>query len=122
VVNPHNPQLPPKLSETPPPVRNDRAAAWACVVSNLVLPGLGTFVARHRIAGVLQLVISQTGFLLMLLWAISYALRWIHQGSLPEDLGPSFRFGALGMAFFLLAWFWSVASSIEIVWRSRGPR
>ena len=92
------------------------------MVSNLVLPGLGTFVARHRVAGALQLIISQTGFLLMLLWAISYAVSWMRQGNLPEDLGPSFRLGALGMVLFFLAWIWSVASSIEIVWQSGRQR
>jgi hypothetical protein len=89
------------------------------VVSNLVLPGLGTFVARRRLAGVLQLVISQIGFVFMLLWAISYALSWIRQGSPPEDTGPNFRWGVLGMMLFLLAWIWSLASSIAIVHDSR---
>jgi hypothetical protein len=88
-------------------------------VSNLVLPGLGTFVARRRLAGVLQLVISQIGFVLMLLWAISYALSWIRQGSPLEDTGPNFRWGVLGMMLFLLAWIWSLASSIAIVHDSR---
>ena len=88
-------------------------------MGNLVLPGLGTFVARHRLAGVLQIVISQIGFALMLLWAISYALSWIRQGSPPEDTGPNFCLGALGMVLFFLAWIWSLASSIAIVHDSR---
>jgi hypothetical protein len=89
------------------------------VAGNLVLPGVGTYVARRRISGVLQLIVSQTGFVLMLVWAVSYASRWIRQGSLPEDLGPGFWLGALGMILFLLAWFWSVASSIAILYNSR---
>ena len=55
----------------------------------------------------------------MLLWSISYALRWMRQGSLPEDLGPNFRLGALGVVLFLLAWIWSVASSVAILHDSR---
>ena len=117
--NPHNPLRPPKLSKAQPSATTNRTAAWGCAVGNLVLPGLGTFVARHRLAGALQLAISQAGFLLMLLWSISYALRWMRQGSLPEDLGPNFRLGALGVVLFLLAWIWSVASSVAILHDSR---
>ena len=122
MVDPRNQKQPPKLPETRPPARGNRATAWACVVGNLVLPGLGTFVARHRLAGVLQLIVSQAGFLLMLVWAISYASIWIRQGRFPEDPGPLYFLGIVGMLLFLLAWIWSLASSIEIVWQLRRER
>jgi hypothetical protein len=89
------------------------------VLSNLVLPGLGTFLAHRRVAGVLQLVISQTGFALSLLWTILFVRDWIREGSLPEDVTPHLALGLIGAAIFLLAWIWSLASSVEILYSSR---
>jgi hypothetical protein len=84
-----------------------------------VLPGLGTFVARRRVAGALQLVVSQTGFVLMLLWVISFVRDWIHSGHLPGDITPQLKLGLLGCALFLLGWLWSLASSVSILQNSR---
>jgi hypothetical protein len=89
------------------------------VLSNLVLPGLGTFVAHRRIAGILQLVISQTGFALSLLWAILFVREWVHQGSMPEDITPALAMGLTGATLFLMAWVWSLISSVEILIHSR---
>ena len=89
------------------------------MLGNLVLPGLGTFTAGRRISGILQLVVSQTGFVFMLLWAISFVSDWIRAGSLPEDITPQFKFGLIGCALFLLAWIWSLASSVGILQSSR---
>lgn len=114
-----DPKPPPKLVETRPDRGPGRQAAWACVVSNLVLPGLGTFVARRRIAGILQLAISQTGFALSLLWAILFVREWVRQGSMPEDITPALAVGFTGATLFLLAWIWSLISSVEILINSR---
>jgi hypothetical protein len=87
-----------------------------------VLPGVGTFLARRRVAGVLQLVVSQTGFVLMMLWAVAYVRDWLRAGSPPEDFGTHFGLVLLGMALFFLAWFWSLASSVQILQESRRDR
>ena len=122
MAHPHNPAQPPKLSEAREAAGIDRAAAWGCVLGNLVLPGLGTFVARRRVSGILQLIVSQTGFVFMLLWAMSFVRDWIRLGSLPEDITPQLKFGLIGCALFLLAWIWSLASSVDILWQSRPER
>jgi hypothetical protein len=114
-----DPKPPPKLPETQPESGPARQAAWACVLSNLVLPGLGTLVAHRRIAGILQLIVSQTGFALCLLWAILFVREWVHLGSMPEDITPTLALGLTGATLFLLAWIWSLASSVEILIHSR---
>lgn len=88
-------------------------------MSNLVLPGLGTFFAGHRLAGVLQLVISQTGFVTAMLWTVAWLRDWIRAGAIPEQLGPRLWIALLGIALFLLAWFWSLASSLQILGDAR---
>ncbi|HUI07282.1 MAG TPA: hypothetical protein VL486_09790 [Verrucomicrobiae bacterium] len=113
------PQPPPKLSEFAPPRIVDRSKAWGCVLGNLVLPGVGTFVAHRRTAGILQLIVSQTGFLFMVLWAISFVRDWIHLGSLPEETVSQLGPGLIGCVLFLLAWIWSLASSLSILQSSR---
>ena len=55
----------------------------------------------------------------MMLWAISYVLEWAKRGVLPTDLGSHGLFGLVGTALFLLAWIWSLASSVEILLSSR---
>jgi hypothetical protein len=110
---------PPKLVENQPNRGPARQAAWACLLSNLALPGLGTLVARRRVAGLLQLVISQIGFALCVLWSVLFLRDWIRQGSLPEDITPHLGLALIGPALFFLAWIWSLASSVEILIDSR---
>jgi hypothetical protein len=88
-------------------------------MSNLVLPGVGTFVAGRRMEGVLQLVVSQTGFALCAVWAALIIRDWIHRGSLPEDITSHLWLGVVGVALFLLGWVWSMASSVLILYGSR---
>ena len=113
------PNLPPKILEQSAGDRLRRQAAWGFVLSNLVLPGLGTFAARRRLEGVLQLVVSQTGFGLMMVWTNSFVRMWIRQRSFPEDFGPHAGLCALGLALFFLGWIWSLASSYGILQDSR---
>jgi len=113
------PKTPPKISEVAASGNPRRQAAWGCVMSNLVLPGVGTFVAGRRVEGLLQLVISQTGFALSVVWAVLFVRDWIHQGSLPEDVASGLWLGVAGVALFLLGWIWSAGSSVVILRDSR---
>ncbi len=113
------PNVPPKISEQPTRDRLRRQAAWGFVLSNLVLPGLGTFAARRRVEGVLQLVVSQTGFVLMVVWTSSFVRMWIRLKNFPEDMGPHAALCFLGLALFFLGWIWSLASSYGILQDSR---
>jgi hypothetical protein len=109
----------------PPKIREQRAGgergpqAWGFVLTNLVLPGLGTFAARRRLEGALQLVVSQSGFGLMVVWTISFVHTWMRLGSLPDDFGPHAGLCFLGLALFFLGWIWSLASSYGILQDSR---
>ena len=111
--------LPPKIAEQSAGGARGRQAAWGFVLTNLVLPGLGTFAAGRRLEGALQLVISQSGFALMMVCANSFVRTWIRLGSLPEDFGPHVGFCTLGLALFFLAWIWSLASSYGILQDTR---
>lgn len=114
-----DPTPPPKLVETRPDRGPIRQAAWACALSNLMLPGLGTFLAQRRAVGVLQLVISQTGFVLSLLWAILFARDCLREQGLTEDVTAHLALGLTGATIFLFAWIWSLISSVRILLSTR---
>ena len=113
------PTVPPKLAEKRVDSGHARRAAWIGLLSNLLVPGLGTILAGRRVQGALQLVVSQVGFVLSFIWAVLFVLRWIHEGNVPEDITPHLALGLIGVAIFILAWIWSLASSVEILYASR---
>lgn len=93
-----------------------RAEANNCALINqLATPGLGSLLARRYVAGIGQLLLAVAGFLLVLAWFVLMIAQ------LFEDLksggpGKSYaRFGELGGALFVVAWFWALATSLSVV-------
>ena len=112
--------MPTKTSSAPvPPRLPKRATAWGCVLSNLVLPGLGTFAAGKRVAGLCQIVLSQTGFVLAMIWGVWFAVTFARTGELPPALGPYFWPAMVGLLLFFGAWGWALISSIQILHEAR---
>jgi len=93
-------------------------SAWTYLIANaLVLPGLGSFMGGHRVAGVLQVLLATVGFALTVVWLWSWVSLYLQSG-LPEGLGPRGREGLLGIGLFTASWLWSVASGLAL---ARGP-
>lgn len=95
----------------PPSV--DRAKAWSCLVTNLlVLPGLGSVMAGRK-AGYLQMVLALAGFIVTLIALVRIVLAWAQEFILPND--PAlYRSAIIGIAVFLLSWAWSLLTSLAI--------
>ncbi|MEO6182697.1 MAG: hypothetical protein ABIP71_06300, partial [Verrucomicrobiota bacterium] len=100
---------------------------WRCLMVNqLAFPGLGTIFAGKKI-GFTQAALSLVGFFV----ATGYTCWFIfHQIKLLFDVGTSsqefnaVRFdhwwiGAVGLGLCLIAWSWSLFTSIEIVKSTR---
>ena len=104
--------------ENAPPAQLSRSTAWGCLLANLIVPGLGTLVVYRR-AGIIQVLVSQLGFALTLVWAIWFAVTWAQARTFPDDLGPYFGLGILGAMLFLIAWIWSLASSLNLLRQAR---
>ena len=102
-----------------PPRLPDRATAWGYALGNLVLPGMGTWASGRRAAGVAQLVVSQSGFVLMMSWGVWLTAVWIRTRELPTDVGPFFWLVVAGAVMFFGAWIWALLSSWQIL---RNPR
>jgi hypothetical protein len=88
----------------------------------MVLPGLGSFLARRRVAGVLQAMVAGTGAGLSVWWLFMLVRQWAEEGYFPIDGGEHFRIGIIGVLIFATAWVWSLATSLAVIRAARRPR
>ena len=98
-----------------------RPSAWVCAAINqLAFPGLGTILAGRRV-GYFQAAIMIASFSLtmgFMLWFFICALRALaaqDASHFVEQWRPYAWAGKSGLALFLIAWGWALASSISIV-------
>jgi hypothetical protein len=95
----------------PVPPKADRNTRRNYLLVNLlVLPGLGTFLAGYRLAGSVQAGVALTGFGLTGLWFATFGAAWWQAREFPLDGGPHFAWGITGVALFLAAWCWALAT------------
>jgi hypothetical protein len=87
----------------------------------VTVPGLGSFLARRRIAGAAQVLLAITGNALSVWWFVQFLRQWAEDGYLPTDGGPHFAIGLTGVGVFAVAWVWSLLTSLWIVRASRSP-
>ena len=88
----------------------------------LVLPGLGSFLARRRIAGAAQGMMACLGAGMSLWWLVLLARQWAEDGYFPIDGGDHFRFGVSGVLLFAAAWVWSLATSLSVLRAVKRPK
>jgi hypothetical protein len=84
----------------------------------LVLPGLGSILGGNRV-GWVQAPLAIAGFVLTSVWAVSFAVGWVRAGTFPSEGGPHLRLGLVGVALFVVAWFWALGTSLRILRQSR---
>ena len=60
-------------------------------------------------------VLALTGFALTIWWAVGFVAEWIHTGTIPLELNPRFWTAVGGVLLFIIAWFWSLATSLAIL-------
>src|SRR5262249_23162673 len=112
-----------------PPKILTPSRAWLCVLVNqLAFPGAGSVIAGQKI-GYVQAAIMLVGFVLVMLFLLSYigaAFHLVSDSSLSEQ-----QFRAeyqrwnwawrWGLVLSIAAWAWSLASSVTI-WRQARRR
>lgn len=105
-----------KFSTPAPPRHLERPAAWACLLSNvLVIPGLGTITAGFRITGIIQIVMSLAGMGVTIGWFAWCFMEYYKTRELQEALQLRLWLGCGGVALFMLAWTWALATSLSII-------
>ncbi|MCC6233275.1 MAG: hypothetical protein IT580_11565 [Verrucomicrobiales bacterium] len=96
--------------------RRDRVLV-SVVINQLATPGLGSWIAGRRLAGMGQLALSIAGFLEFMAYfglLIWQSIRALTQG--VETPGPSATLWRTGLLLFGLAWLWSGLTSWQL-WR-----
>src|SRR5512141_1838697 len=103
-------------SNSPPRLLTQSRALYYFVVNQLATPGLGSVMGKRMIPGVAQLVLSVTGFFLILAWMFEYfyrvALQQTDGASAPR---VNNALGKWGLIFFGASWLWSLATSISLL-------
>ncbi len=96
----------------------DQARATNCAVINLAAtPGLGSWIAGRVGAAVGQLILSVIGFCLIIAYLVQMVVNAFKQfDGAPLVAGTSLWLLKLGGGIFVLAWIWSLFTSIS-VWR-----
>jgi hypothetical protein len=99
--------------------RSQEDFAWACLLANLVgVPGVGTLMAR-RWEGVVQLLLSIAGGVLLTWWLIAFVAAELREMTLPPVGGPALALALWGLGLFGLGWLWALASSMAVFRRAR---
>lgn len=115
------------FSRAPDPAKLSPTQRWGCAVMNqLACPGLGTIMAGRRV-GYAQATIMVAGFVLLMgfmIWFIICAARYlIHadwdEGRWRAQYRPYHWAWQSGLGLCVVAWCWSLVSSIGIVREGR---
>lgn len=99
------------------PKRISRAKARnAALLNQLATPGLGSVMAGHWGAGCGQLILSTVGFVLIMVWFVKEMVPYYHLmfSDEPPQL-PSLKLLMEGAVLFVLAWLWSLVTSISLL-------
>ncbi|MGC8991206.1 MAG: hypothetical protein ACP5MD_13915 [Verrucomicrobiia bacterium] len=100
-------------SEEQPDKSVDKPTAWACTLANLLAaPGLGSIAAGRKI-GYVQMTLAVIGLILSVVGVVSVWREW-SSGGFEEGLPRSFWIAVLGVALFMVAWFWALLTSLRL--------
>ena len=111
-MNPSSPLRSRKLL-SPTTARN------AVLVNLLATPGLGTLMAGRIAVGVGQLVLALSGFGFIVVWFLALLRQYYGQISGDVPATPIAWLAATGAVLFILAWLWSLVTSISLLREAR---
>jgi hypothetical protein len=106
--------LPPKIGKS-----LDRSAAWACLMTNiLVFPGLGSLLAGRRL-GWAQMALGIVGFGLNLFFILRVLNQWFHFDQEPGPIMRDLVYSLIGMGIFLTGWMWGMITGLALMRETR---
>ncbi len=95
------------------------AARNAALVNQFATPGLGSLMAGRWLAGFGQLLLAVAGFVLVVMWVLETMARLYDQLDGDPTPHPVSRIGEAGTVLFVVAWFWALVTSINLVLRAK---
>lgn len=80
---------------------------------------MGSLIAGRYCIGIAQMILALMGFGFFIFWIISFYGQWIHTGEVPGDWGLYLKYALLGAGIFMVAWFWSLTTSLSLLQEGR---
>ena len=95
----------------------NQSMGWTALAINLgATPGLGSFVAGHRVVGMFQMGLAVSGFIAILAWFWELVRgAWDSVQAGDSVVWPPAQGLILGGALFGAAWLWSLVTSLQIL-------
>ena len=93
----------------------------ACIfINQLATPGLGSWMARRRIAGGGQLALAFSGFGLIMIWmGKSFYAAFANQLDMGEASSPPDWMWNWGWILFGSSWIWALVTSVALFFQAR---
>jgi len=98
---------------------NRTTARNSFLINQLATPGLGSLLAGRYLAGIGQLLLAVAGFLLVVVWFISFAVKMYQQFEGQDHQESVAWIGELGALTFAAAWLWSLITSLSLLREGR---
>jgi len=106
-----------------------RETAWACLTTNLAMPGAGSL-AAGRLSGYAQIALALGGMAISLLFGVRFIWWFLSNWSQLQNpdadpvatLGEIWRalkWPLLGLGLFVLSWLWALVTSLGILREAR---
>lgn len=94
--------------------RRDRLQV-AIVINQLATPGLGSWIAGHRLAGAGQLILACAGFVLFVGYFVLLVVASWRASELGTELAlPPSVWWKSGLVWFGIAWLWAGVTSLQM--------
>ena len=108
------------------PAKTSQSRARNAILMNLLgTPGLGSLMARRWFAGSLQLLLAVIGFLLICIWCYKLVTTSF---DIADEFGnhapvkPVWPIGLTGAILFIIAWLWSLVTSVSLWTAAKNER
>ena len=95
------------------------AARNAALVNQFATPGLGSLMAGRWMAGTGQLLLAVAGFVFVVLWFFKTMIQFSDEIDGNATPPSAAWLGETGAALFILAWLWSLVTSIGLMMRAK---
>jgi len=104
----------------PPPLKRPRSRGQLALLINAGLcPGLGSWIAGHRVQGALQVLLATAGVALAGVWVFTLAVALARVMEQEPDMTDRLEFALAGLALFAGAWLWGLLTAMRVLRRER---
>ena len=113
--------MPMKICSAAKPV-NRTTARNSFLINQLATPGLGSLLAGRYLAGIGQLLLAISGFIMVVVWFVALGAQMYNQfegQARQESVG---WIGILGGITFAAAWLWSLVTSLSLLREGRAAQ